>query len=391
MNLQNRSMARHAAALTVLSVGLFNVLPAFASGTAPVLSTPPTQTATVGKYFSYTPTITDAERDALNVRLYNRPAWLNIDRATGRIYGTPTATASYQWLAYKAYDGTSSTTGKYFTLNVINNVAPTISGTPTTSIAANSAYNFQPTAKDANGDMLAFSIANKPTWATFSTATGRLYGTPPASGTFSGISIKVSDGKASTSLPTFAITVSGGSTNRVPVISGTPASSVNAGSAYNFQPTASDADGDALTYSIANKPAWATFNAGTGRLSGTPTAAQVGSYSSVTITVSDGKAKATLSPFAIAVVQMSSGNATLSWTPPTQNSDGSALTNLAGYRIYYGTSASSLTQVVQVANAGMTTYMLENLSPATYYFALKAYNSAGAESVQSNVVSKTVQ
>ena len=397
MHFHSRSITRHAAILSVLSVGLFNALPqvALASGSPPVLTTPPPLTATVGKYFSYTPTITDPEGDALHVRLYNRPAWLNIDRATGRIYGTPSVVSSSKWLAYKVYDGTGSTTGHYFTLAVVKstttNAAPTISGTPPTSGTVNSAYNFQPTAKDANGDTLAFSIANKPSWATFSTATGRLYGTPATGGTFSGIAIKVSDGKASASLPTFSITVAAAATNRAPVISGTPSSSVNAGDAYTFAPAASDADGDPLTFSIANKPAWATFNATTGRLSGVPTAAQVGSYSNVAITVSDGKAAAKLAPFAIAVVQVSSGNASLSWTPPTQNTDGSALTNLAGYRIYYGTSANSMTQVVQVANAGMTSYVLENLSPATYYFSLKAYNSGGAESAQSNVVSKSVQ
>lgn len=398
MHLQYRSFARHAVALSVVSAGLFGALPqaAFASGKPPVITTPLPKTATVGKYFSYTPSIKDPEGDALNVRLLNRPAWLNIDRATGRIYGTPTATASYNWLAYKAYDGTSWTTGNTFSLTVVkatSNAAPTISGTPPTSIAANSLYNFQPTAKDANGDTLAFSITNKPAWATFSTSTGRLSGTPTAGGKFSSITVTVSDGKASASLPAFSITVTAPAApaNRPPVISGTPMASINAGASYSFKPAASDADGDALSFSIANKPAWAAFNAGTGQLSGTPTAAQVGSYGNVAITVSDGKAAATLAPFAIAVVQVSAGNATLSWTAPTQNTDGSALANLAGYRIYYGTSASALTQVVQVANAGMTTYVLEDLSPATYYFALKAYNSAGAESTQSNVVSKRVQ
>jgi len=83
--------------------------------------------------------------------------------------------------------------------------------------------------------------------------------------------------------------------------------------------------------------------------------------------------------------------ATLSWSAPTQNTDGSTVTSLAGYRIYYGTSSTALTQMVQVNSAGITTYMLENLAPSTYYFAIRAYNSAGAESVNSNVVSKIVQ
>ena len=74
-----------------------------------------------------------------------------------------------------------------------------------------------------------------------------------------------------------------------------------------------------------------------------------------------------------------------------QNTDGSSLTNLAGYRIYYGTSPSALTQTIQVANAGLTSYVVENLSPGTYYFAVRAYTSGGAESANSNVATKIVQ
>jgi len=83
------------------------------------------------------------------------------------------------------------------------------------------------------------------------------------------------------------------------------------------------------------------------------------------------------------------GSATLSWTAPTENTDGTALTNLSGYRILYGTSASSLSNVVTVANAGLTTYVID-LMPGTYYFAVKAYTATGAQSASSNVVAKVV-
>ena len=112
--------------------------------------------------------------------------------------------------------------------------------------------------------------------------------------------ISVSDGSASASLPAFAIAVSN-ATNRAPVISGTPPTSVTQGTAYSFQPTASDADGDPLTYSIANRPSWATFSTTTGRLQGTPTASNVGTFSNIAISVSDGKVTANLPAFAIAV------------------------------------------------------------------------------------------
>lgn len=181
-----------------------------------------------------------------------------------------------------------------------------------------------------------------------------------------------------------------GSTNHAPTISGTPTASVNASAPYTFTPTAADADGDTLAFTIQNKPAWAAFSTTTGRLSGTPAAADVGTYSNISITVSDGKTSTALSAFAIAVTTVATGRATLSWTAPTENTDGSTLSNLAGYRIRYGTSASALTQTIVIDNSSVTTYVVENLSPATWYFAVTAVNSQGAESSNSNVANKQI-
>jgi hypothetical protein len=83
--------------------------------------------------------------------------------------------------------------------------------------------------------------------------------------------------------------------------------------------------------------------------------------------------------------------ATLSWTPPTQNTDGSTLTNLTGYWIHYGRSADELTQTVQIPNPGVMRYEVSGLSPGTYFFAVRAYAASGAPSDPSNVVSKIVQ
>jgi hypothetical protein len=87
------------------------------------------------------------------------------------------------------------------------NSAPKISGTASTTAAVGSAYSATPQATDADGDTLAFSIQNKPAWASFNTATGALTGTPTAAATFANIIITVSDGKATASLPAFSITV----------------------------------------------------------------------------------------------------------------------------------------------------------------------------------------
>jgi hypothetical protein len=84
------------------------------------------------------------------------------------------------------------------------------------------------------------------------------------------------------------------------------------------------------------------------------------------------------------------GQAALSWSPPVVNTDGSTLTDLAGYRVSYGTSASALTSTIQIANPGLRSYTISNLAPGTYYFAVRAYSTTGNESANSNVVSKNV-
>lgn len=180
-----------------------------------------------------------------------------------------------------------------------------------------------------------------------------------------------------------------GASNHAPTIIGNAPGAVNASTAYNFVPTASDADGDTLAFSINNKPAWAAFNTATGRLSGTPAADDVGSYSNIAISVSDGHESTALSAFAIAVTTISNGRATLSWTAPTENTDGSTL-NLSGYRIRYGTSANALTSTIVIENASVTTYVVEDLAPTTWYFAVTAVNTTGAESAYSNVANKQI-
>jgi ABC-type oligopeptide transport system substrate-binding subunit len=85
-----------------------------------------------------------------------------------------------------------------------------------------------------------------------------------------------------------------------------------------------------------------------------------------------------------------SGTATLSWQAPTTNTDGAALTDLAGYRIYYGMNADDLTQTVQLTGLGLQTYVIDDLGSGAWYFAIKAVTSTGVESALSDVVSKTI-
>lgn len=84
------------------------------------------------------------------------------------------------------------------------------------------------------------------------------------------------------------------------------------------------------------------------------------------------------------------GTASLSWTPPTQNTNGTPLTNLAGYRIVYGTAPGSLTRTIEIGNPGTTAYVVDSLAAGIWYFAITAYQSVGYESDRSNVTSKVV-
>lgn len=90
--------------------------------------------------------------------------------------------------------------------------------------------------------------------------------------------------------------------------------------------------------------------------------------------------------------QLSGPNAaTVAWDPPTQRSDGSPLTNLAGYKLHYGTAPGVYSKVVDIRDPSAIGYVVEGLTAGTWYFAAKSYDAAGNESVFSNEASKVIQ
>jgi len=274
------------------------------------------------------------------------------------------------------------------------NSPPVISGTAAASVAAGTRYDFKPSASDPDGDTLTFRVRNCPTWASFDRNSGRLYGTPTSPGTWSGIQVSVSDGRATASLPQFSISVTSATQtvlNHAPTISGTPTTHVEVNQAYEFRPTAADVDGDALTFSIVNRPAWANFDPTSGRLWGTPSSQQGGTYANVVISVSDGKVSTALPAFSVAVTVPPQGSVSLSWRAPTTNSDGTPLSDLAGFRVYYGSASRSYSRTLSVPTPLVTSVLVESLSAGTWYFAVKAYTSNGTESDYSAEASKVVQ
>ena len=390
------------------SEGLQAVNSAVGSGTvqtvatanrAPTISGTPAATIAAGGAYRFAPTARDPDGDTLRFSIRNKPAWANFNAATGVLTGTAPASGTFNNIDIRVTDGVVSAALPAFGIQVTSataaNRAPTINGTPPTTITAGRVYNFVPTARDADGDRLFFGVINKPRWATFNASTGALTGTPPAAGTFSNVSIWVVDRNEMAVLPSFTIRVtSPTTTNRAPTIGGTPSTSVNVGSAYSFAPTAVDLDGNSLTFSISNKPNWANFNASTGRLSGTPTASHVGTYGNIVIRVSDGTASVALPAFSIRVnaTQAAPQNLTLRWVAPRTRADGSSmsLSQVSSYRIRYGTSPGNYTRTVTV-NDGSTTRSFQDLAAGTYYFVVSAIDSGGRESTYTAPVSARVQ
>jgi hypothetical protein len=178
-------------------------------------------------------------------------------------------------------------------------------------------------------------------------------------------------------------------------ISGAPPASIVVGKRYNFTPTLSGKYSGNPRFSIVNQPAWLSFSRSTGTLSGTPTASDVGVFSRIVITVSSSNDQVSLPAFSITVQQPAPpapvlGSATLYWTPPLTNSDGTPLIDLEGFRVLYGADPSQLNQQLELPSPTLTTVRIEALTPGTYYFIVKAYNSAALESDASAVVWKTI-
>jgi hypothetical protein len=181
------------------------------------------------------------------------------------------------------------------------------------------------------------------------------------------------------------------SATAAPAIAGVPAITAVAGQPYTFTPTVTNTGTAAVSFSVANLPTWAKFNSTTGQITGTPSTSQVGKYSGIAITLVDAGTSVALPAFTITVAAASvDETVTLSWIPPTENADGSALVDLKGYNIHYGVASKTYTQTIQVSNPGLTTYVVQNLPAGSYYFAVTSYNSSGVESALSPEVSTQV-
>lgn len=176
-----------------------------------------------------------------------------------------------------------------------------------------------------------------------------------------------------------------------PDISGIPPKVGTVGVRYEFKPTAYDPDpGTKLSFVIKNRPSWLSFNYATGEIRGTPTTPGV--YKDIIIYAKDGVYTTALPKFTITVDDIAPTPSPtcirLSWTPPTNNTDGSALTDLQGFKVYVGTTLESLQGRITIVDPAQTTAYIEKPSQEPLYWAMKAYNAEGVHSELSNTVIK---
>lgn len=289
------------------------------------------------------------------------------------------------------------------------NRPPTITGTPLAAIEAGKAYGFTPEGADPDGDSLDYSITNRPTWAAFDPATGTLTGTPTTAnvGISSSIVITVTDGKASASTPAFSITITA-----PPVVTPTaptlaqPTLEANATNPdrYNILLSWSAIEGatsyevrrctgvnctgytliktvTATNYSNTNLPAGYSYKFEVRAMKATV----AGPMSNI-VTI----ATPTTPPPPPPPPPPPGGIASLEWSHDGKDTAGGTLTDLAGFRVIYGTAPTALTQLVTVANPALRSYVVDGLTSGTWYFAVRAYTSAGIESTNSNIASKAV-
>jgi len=143
------------------------------------------------------------------------------------------------------------------------------------------------------------------------------------------------------------------------------------------------------------KVAWVNHRGGEGIASGTESwqtesiALELGE-NKITVTAEDTAGTTTSRSIVVNRESGQSGSVTLSWAAPTTRTDGSPLTNLAGYKIYHGRISGIYDYQIDIDSPGVLTYVVENLVSGDWYFALTAYDTEGLESARSNEVMRQI-
>jgi hypothetical protein len=337
---------------------------------------------------SVTVTTTQNDPSSPTVSLRANPTNVSLNGSTTLTWlsnNAESCSASGDWSGSRATQGTetidSLTENSTFTLTCTgpggtrSDTVNVLVGNPATTVALSAS----PTTVPLNGSTtLTWQSSN----AESCTASGDWSGSRATQG------VVTIDSLTEDSTYTLSCSGSGGTAeDSVSVTVDTTALSVT----LTADPTSVPTDGSTtLTWESVNADSCTASGdwSGSKDLSGTETIDGLTADSQFTLTCSDADGSASSS--VDVTITTGNGTALLSWTPPTQNTDNSALTDLSGYVIYYGTASGSYTETVNIDNPGLTSYQIDNLSAADWYFVITAVNSSNVESAYSAEVSKTI-
>jgi len=191
---------------------------AFGATAALHISGKPPVSSTAGGAYVFRPSVSGLPAGrTLKFSIVHKPVWAQFNGSTGALWGVPNSVGTFSDIVISVSDGISAAALPAFAVKVSADPVR-ISGRPAQSVTAGARYSFRPAASDSAGHALSYSVWHKPAWASFSIATGELSGTPKSSqtGTYAGIVISASDGKARAWLAPFTIRVSAAKTALTP-------------------------------------------------------------------------------------------------------------------------------------------------------------------------------
>ncbi|MEP0367030.1 MAG: putative Ig domain-containing protein [Cyclobacteriaceae bacterium] len=207
--------------------------------------------------------------------------------------------SQYNYWDIASQDNTTAANRPILTVDIQStaNTAPVVAAISGQTVQEGNSVQVNVSATDADSDALTLSASNLPSFGSFTdngNGTGQISFQPSVgdAGTYSSISVTANDG-TDTDSESFTLTVTAAPSNSAPVLATIGNQNVNEGASASVSLSASDADGDALTFSASNLPLFASLTDngnGTGTISLSPASGDAGSYTGITVTVSDGTA-----------------------------------------------------------------------------------------------------
>lgn len=299
---------------------------------SPVITTLPATKATAGTNYTYDADAADFEVGTqLSYSLDVAPSGMTIDPATGLIIWTPTnSQIGARAVTLKVTDSGGLTATQAFVINVgvAGNRAPSITSTPITTATPGIAYSYDLDATDPDtGDVLTYSLTTAPSGMAIDPVTGLITWTPNTNQLGSQtVSVRVQDVGGLSAAQTYSVTVSPAPANQAPTITSTPVTTATDGQLYSYDIDATDPNaGDVLTYSLVAGPSTMTVDPASGLVQWTPTAAQVGVHSGITVKVTDSGGLSASQTFNI-TVQSGNHPPTITSTPPFTATEGQLYT-----------------------------------------------------------------